>query len=172
MPKQRPGRRKPPADLSDELDAELCSFEKRMKEAVLASSAGKRRTESLWEVAKVNWQRTRFVYDLHRSGKVSQDVVDYCVECQLIDQALMARWSIAGYERLCCLQCAQGKTHQHGTACVCRVPERLRKAAPGPCAACGCTGCCSGSNKGGGKGKPDPEGKVAADPPADRDPEE
>lgn len=42
---------------------------------------GKRRTESLWPVHQINWQRTRYIYDLYyKYGKISRELYDYCLQ--------------------------------------------------------------------------------------------
>lgn len=42
---------------------------------------GKRRTESLWPVHQINWQRSRYIYDLYyKYGKISRELYDYCLQ--------------------------------------------------------------------------------------------
>jgi hypothetical protein len=73
--------------------------------------------------------------------KISQDVLHYCQELQLIDGNLINYWKKPGYEYLCCLQCAQ-HTSKFGSGCICRVPaNQLAQMEPFECKSCGCRGC-------------------------------
>lgn len=50
---------------------------------------GKRKCEALWPVHQINWQRSRYVFDMYyRYKKISREVYDYCVQ--------MVRGSIGG----------------------------------------------------------------------------
>lgn len=144
MPKIRPGMRKPPKGF-DIVAPKLDEYEEEMKTAVLAPHAGKRKVESTWEIARINWERTRYVFTAHRRGLVDKTVFEYCVENQFIDGSLAAKWLLKGYERLCCVQCVHRGNHNFGGSCVCRVPAKDR-AAGVACSSCGCTGCASGDS--------------------------
>lgn len=51
---------------------------------------GKRKCEALWPVHQINWQRSRYVFDMYyRYKKISREVYDYCVQ--------MVRESIGGW---------------------------------------------------------------------------
>lgn len=42
---------------------------------------GKRKCEALWPVHQINWQRSRYVFDMYyRYKKISREVYDYCVQ--------------------------------------------------------------------------------------------
>lgn len=61
----------------------------------------------LWQVARINRDRTRYVYNAYYVDKtISKEVWEYCVEQGLIDGGLARRWRLSGYERLCCATCA------------------------------------------------------------------
>lgn len=41
---------------------------------------GKRKNEAQWPVFQINWQRSRYVYDMHYVYKaITKDVIDYCI---------------------------------------------------------------------------------------------
>ena len=41
---------------------------------------GKRKNEAQWPVFQINWQRSRYVYDMHYVYKaISKDVLEYCI---------------------------------------------------------------------------------------------
>lgn len=133
--------KKPPRDF-EKINDVLDTFEAQMKDAVAGSDDKKKgKNQMTWEVSKINYKRTRAVYDAcFRAKSISEKCLDYCCEMNFVDAGLIRRWRIGGYETLCCTACVQsaGKT---GT-CACRVPG---KTLANPCAACGCTGCASGS---------------------------
>jgi len=42
---------------------------------------GKRKNESLWPVHQINWQRSRYIFDMfYRYKEISREVYDYCVQ--------------------------------------------------------------------------------------------
>ena len=108
---------------------------------------GLRKTESQWPVHQINWQKTRYIYDLYYTyEKISKEVYDYCVTNKIIDAALIAKWKKRGYERLCSTYTINPKNYKFGTVSICRVPKQYL--APGmeiedPIT--GCRGCASGS---------------------------
>ncbi|CBH15726.1 hypothetical protein, conserved [Trypanosoma brucei gambiense DAL972] len=124
----------------------------------------------LWRVARINRERTRYVFNAcFRERIIAEEVLDYCCEMNFIDAGLVRRWSLAGYERLCCNTCClpgaaseaarmvnkfanrdkkdrrtNGNDDTGGT-CICRVPDEKRLAkAFTRCMVCGCSGCGSG----------------------------
>lgn len=140
--------RKPPHGfelLNDKLD----EFEASMREAVYEPHEGKRKIEATWAIARVNWERTRFVFQAFRRGVVSKAVFEYCADSKLIDGSLATKWMLKGYERLCCVQCVHRNNHSFGGSCVCRVPIKDRMQREGvQCCTCGCHGCASGDGEG------------------------
>ncbi|RNE95354.1 putative G10 protein [Trypanosoma conorhini] len=129
----------------------------------------------LWRVARINRERTRYVFNAcYREKSISSEVLTYCCEMNFIDAGLVRRWQLPGYERLCCTACCvpgtasasarmvskhtnrnkpgrregnSGEERAEGT-CICRVPveQRRRKRLEG-CTVCGCTGCGSGAKR-------------------------
>lgn len=146
MPKIRTLKSKPPPAGFEDIEAELEELNRKMREAELEPHDGKRKNESLWPVIRVNHQRSRFVFNLYfREKKISKELFDYLLKEQWADAALIAKWKKPGFDNLCCLQCVMGSAHNHGGACICRVPRRdLDKGKLVECQACGCRGCASG----------------------------
>jgi bud site selection protein 31 len=107
---------------------------------------GLRKTESQWPVHQINWQKSRYVYNLYYKYKrISREVFDYCAEQKLIDVALIAKWKKPGYEKLCSTYVINPKNYKFGTVSICRVPKS--SLAPGTIIedpTTGCHGCSSG----------------------------
>ena len=146
MPKIRPGMAKPPSGFEKISDA-LDDYDDAMRDAVAASTEGRRRAEATWEVSSLNRQRTRYVYSQFRGGHVSKAVLDYCGKYGFVDAGLVRLWGLPGYESACCVECVQPKNSNFGGSCVCRVPPKDRVDDGVKCSRCGCSGCCSGERK-------------------------
>ncbi|ORC92949.1 uncharacterized protein TM35_000022750 [Trypanosoma theileri] len=127
----------------------------------------------LWRVARINRERTRYVYDAcYREKMISSEVLNYCCEMNFVDAGLVRRWKLPGYERLCCTACCVPGTasaaarlvnkyanrhktdrrgrceDEHDGTCICRVPaEQRRNKRFAGCTVCGCTGCGSGEKR-------------------------
>ena len=102
-------------------------FENRMKDAVNESHEGKRKHESKWPIHRINYERTRYVYELHYTKKeISRELVDFCIREKVVDGNLMAKWKKPGYEFLCSVAAINKGSTNFGTTSVCRVPLRLR----------------------------------------------
>lgn len=141
MPKIRPGMRKPPADFSVVCDA-LDDFERQMKDAVCATDGVKKKHEVTWDVAKLNFAKTRHVFECYTKRRISAECLQYCCDMHFVDAGLVKKWKLSGYETLCCVKCVQSSNFSTGAAaCVCRVPHRRHSQ---PCSICGCSGCASG----------------------------
>ena len=42
---------------------------------------GKRKAESIWPIHQINWQRSRYIWEMYNRYKmVTREVYDYCVE--------------------------------------------------------------------------------------------
>ncbi len=46
---------------------------------------------------------------------------NFCIKWKIADKDLIAMWKKKGYEKLCCMACAQKGEHIQGTTCICRV---------------------------------------------------
>jgi bud site selection protein 31 len=105
-----------------------------------------RRTESQWPVHQINWQKSRYVYDMfYVYHRISREVYEYCIKNKIVDAALIAKWKKPGYERLCSTYVINPRNYKFGTVSICRVPKHCL--APGTViedAVTGCHGCASG----------------------------
>ena len=146
MPKVKTLKSKPPPQGFDDIEPELEELQRKMRDAESEPHEGKRRNESLWPVIRVNHQKSRFVFDLFfKEKRISRELFDYLLKEKWADAALIAKWKKSGFDNLCCLQCVISSSHNHGGACICRVPRRdLEKGKLVECTACGCRGCASG----------------------------
>jgi len=122
-------------------------LEQELRDKVNEPHEGKRKVESLWPVHQINWQRSRYVYDMYwRYGKISREVYDYCIRNKLIDGPLCAKWRKPGYERLCSTYVINTKNYNFGTVSICRVPRQsLGEDQVVECPTTGCRGCGSGA---------------------------
>ena len=109
---------------------------------------GLRKNESQWPVHQINWQKTRYIYDLYYTyHRISKELYDYCIINKVVDAALIAKWKKPGYERLCSTYVINPRNYKFGTVSICRVPKHCL--APGteiedPMT--GCRGCASGAS--------------------------
>ena len=121
-------------------------LENEIRDKVAEGHEGKRKTEALWPVHQINWQRSRYVFDMHyKYKKIDKETYEYCVRNKLVDAALIAKWKKPGYERLCTTYVINTRNYKFGTTSICRVPAH----ALGPDASVedptsGCRGCASG----------------------------
>lgn len=110
---------------------------------------GLRKNESQWPVHQINWQKTRYVYDLYYTYKrIPKEVYDYCITNKVVDAGLIAKWKKPGYERLCSTYVINPKNYKFGTVSICRVPKQFLAAGTeieDPTT--GCRGCASGSSQ-------------------------
>lgn len=141
-----PKAKKPPKGFNY-LAPILSALENELRDKVRESNAGKRNTESMWPVHQINWQRSRYVYDMYYTHhKISKKVYDYCIKNKLVDAALIAKWKKTGYERLCSTYVINSNNYKFGTTSICRVPLKDRSpeqlTAQDPTT--GCRGCASG----------------------------
>jgi bud site selection protein 31 len=119
-------RRKPPAGF-DYIEPVLEALENELRDKVKESNLNKRKTESMWPVHQINWQKSRYVYDLYYTHKrISRPVYQYCIDQKLIDAALIAKWKKPGYERLCSTYVINPSNYKFGTTSLCRVPWTSR----------------------------------------------
>ena len=89
---------KPPPGY-DYLEPVLEALENELRDKVNEPHEGKRKVESLWPVHQINWQRTRYVYDMHyKYKKIDKKVWDYCCRNKIIDENLAKKWRKPGYD--------------------------------------------------------------------------
>lgn len=143
-------RKKPPAGF-EVIEPVLEALENELRDKVKESNANKRKTESMWPVHQINWQRSRYVYDMYYTHhKISKQVYDYCISQKIVDAPLIAKWKKPGYERLCSTYVINPTNYKFGTTSICRVPWKDRseeqKKAKDPTT--GCMGCASTTEAG------------------------
>lgn len=99
--------------------------------------------ENLWKILRLHHQISRYVYEMYYFKKgISKEVYKYCADNKLIDENLIAKWKKPGFEKLCCLNCAEKNNHNSGTSCICRVPKKdISIDTIFECKHCGCKGC-------------------------------
>lgn len=127
------------------------ALENELRDKVKESNVGKRNTESVWPVHQINWQRTRYVYDMfYTYKKISREVYDYCLRNKLVDANLIAKWKKPGYERLCSTYVINPQNYKFGTTSICRVPlyDRDERQINARDPTTGCMGCASGKGAG------------------------
>ena len=119
-------KRKPIPEDYEAVSATLTALENELRDKVNESHEGKRKVESQWPVHQLNWQRTRYIYDLHyKYDRISKELVDYLVENKTVDGALMDYWKKPGYEILCSTHAVNTGNSKFGTVSVCRVPAKV-----------------------------------------------
>lgn len=125
----------------------LTALDNELREKVNEPHEGLRKTESQWPVHQINWQKSRYIYDLYYTyNRISREVYDYCITNKLVDAALIAKWKKPGYERLCSTYVINPRNYKFGTVSICRVPKSCLAAGTeieDPMT--GCRGCASGN---------------------------
>lgn len=124
------------------------ALEQELRERVNEPHEGLRKNEALWPIHQINWQKSRYIYDLYYTyNRISKEVYDYCITNKIVDAALIAKWKKPGYERLCSTYVINPKNYKFGTVSICRVPKQfLAAGAEIEDPVTGCRGCASGSN--------------------------
>jgi bud site selection protein 31 len=138
-------RKKPPEGFYY-VEPILEALENELRDKVKESNVKQRKIESMWPVHQINWQKSRYIYDLYYTyHRISKDVYQYCIDQKLVDAALIAKWKKPGYERLCSTYVINPSNYKFGTTSICRVPYKDRnedqKYAKDPTT--GCMGCAS-----------------------------
>ena len=136
-------KRKAPPEGWELIEQTLEDLESKMREAEVSSHEGKRIVEGLWPIFKIHNQKSRYIYDLYYKRKaISKELYEYCLNENIADRNLIAKWKKQGYENLCCLRCIQTRDTNFSTNCVCRVPKtKLEEGKVVECVHCGCHGC-------------------------------
>ena len=119
-------RKSPPAGF-DAIEPVLEALDNELRDKVKESNDKKRKTESAWPVHQINWQRSRYVYDMfYTYHRISREVYDYCIRNKLVDAMLIAKWKKPGYERLCSTYVINPTNYKFNTVSICRVPLKDR----------------------------------------------
>ena len=102
----------------------LTALQNELRDKVNEGHEGMRRVESAWPVHQINWQTSRYIYDLYYTyQRISREIYMYCIETKMIDAALIAKWKKPGYERLCSTTAINTRNSKYGTVSICRVPR-------------------------------------------------
>jgi bud site selection protein 31 len=110
------------------------------------------KSESIIPVIQLSWQKSRYIYDLYYIfHRISRETYDYCINAKIVDAPLIAKWKKAGYESLCSTYVITTSNYKFGGTSICRVPRKERSADNREVvdSYSGCTGCASGSTRGG-----------------------
>ena len=139
-------KKKPPATF-EIIGPTLQILDNELRDCVARSHEGLRKGEAIWPVHQINWQRSRYVYDMYKiHGWITKECYQYCERMKMIDVNLIAKWKKSGYENLCSTFAINSKNYKFGTVSVCRVPRSERRGEnkdiqdPNT----GCLGCASG----------------------------
>lgn len=131
----------------DYIEPIMTALDNELREKVNEPHEGLRKTETQWPIHQINWQRSRYIYDMYYTfNRISRELYDYCISNKLVDAALIAKWKKPGYERLCSTYAINPRNYKFGTVSICRVPKNCL--APGTNIEdpnTGCRGCASGS---------------------------
>ena len=123
LPHKLNKKRKPQPPGFEYVEPVLEALENELRDKVKDSNLKKRKTESMWPVHQINWQKSRYIYDMfYTYKKISRKVYDYCIDQKLVDAALIAKWKKPGYERLCSVYTINPTNYKFGTTSICRVP--------------------------------------------------
>ena len=97
------GRRiKEPPPEYEILEPVISALDAELREKVNEPHEGLRKTESQWPIHQINWQKSRYVYDMYYTyNYISRELYDYCITNKIVDASLIAKWKKPGYERLC-----------------------------------------------------------------------
>jgi len=145
MPRIRTLNSRKPPDGWDLIEPALDELERTMREAVNDPHDGKRRVEMMWPIAKIHWQRTRYIYELYYKKKqISKELYEYCLQEKYADAKLISKWKKPGYEYLCSLEAIDKSSSNFGSVSKCRVPLSSREPGPQmPTVKTGCISCAS-----------------------------
>mmetsp|Transcript_15678 Transcript_15678/g.36641 ORF Transcript_15678/g.36641 Transcript_15678/m.36641 type:complete len:265 (-) Transcript_15678:331-1125(-) len=142
MPRIRTLNTKKPPEGWDDVAPQLEEFQTQMRDAVNEPHEGKRRNEATWNITKIHYERSRYIYELfYKKKAISKELYQYLLQEKYADAALIAKWKKKGYEYLCSLQAIDKRNTNFGTVAICRVPLHQRK--PGSASPSVFTGCIS-----------------------------
>ena len=146
MSSRRWGRQKKKPKGYDYLKPVLDALDSEMREAVNAPHEGKTKSQALWPIHQINWQRSRYIYDMfYKYKKISRELYEWCLREKLCDKGLCAKWKKPGYERLCSVQAIKTNNTNYGSVSICRVPrQELEPGSQIQSQLTGCRGCASG----------------------------
>ena len=138
-------QKKPPSGF-EYIEPTLRALEDELRDRVAESHKLYTKNESQWPIHQINWQKSRYVYDMYyKYQRIDRRVYDYCINNKLIDAALISKWKKQGYERLCSTYVINPNNYKFGTVSLCRVPKQfLDDCTVVEDPTTGCNGCASG----------------------------
>lgn len=96
LPKRWHNKKQPPKGF-DVVEPTLEALEHELRDKIKESNETKRKTEAMWPVHQINWQKSRYIYDMYYTyHRISREVYDYCIQQKLVDAALIAKWKKTG----------------------------------------------------------------------------
>lgn len=117
-------RKKPPTGFTY-LAPTLEALEQELKDRTNDSHEGKSKSESLWPIHQINWQKSRYVYYMfYKYKRIDRPTYDYCLKNGFADKNLIAKWKKPGYEKLCSTFVINTQNFPYGTVSICRVPKK------------------------------------------------
>ena len=126
------------------LEATLHALDSELREAMNSTHQGKTKRESLWPIHQINWQRSRYVYNMYyKYKKISKELYDYLLKEKVADADLIAKWKKPGYENLCSTFVIDKRNFPFGSTAICRVPRQNLNGKKIFEANTGCRGCAS-----------------------------
>ena len=118
--------KKPPAGF-EIIEPVLEILENELRDKVKETVMTIRKNEGIWPIHQINYQKTRYVYDMYYTyHRITKDVYQYCIDQKLIDAALISKWKKTGYERLCSTYVINPMNYKFNTVSICRVPYKDR----------------------------------------------
>ena len=101
LPQRWHKKKKAPPPGFDYVEPILEALEDELRDKIKETNLKKRKTESMWPVHQINWQKSRYIYDLYYTYKrIPRAVYDYCINQKLVDAALIAKWKKPGWRNL------------------------------------------------------------------------
>lgn len=92
MPKIKTTRTKQPPEGFEEIEGVLDDYAKKMRDAENESHEGKRKTEALWPIMRINHARSRYIYELYyKREAVSRALYDWLLKQGYADAKCVTR---------------------------------------------------------------------------------
>jgi bud site selection protein 31 len=111
-------------------------------------TVGTMNRELTWPVHRLHYEKNRYIFEQHRLGIVSDELLAYLVREKIADGPLMSMWRRPGYETLCSLAVVTRSNMSFGTVGICRTPLKGRSVQIAPNVLTGCVCCVLGGGAG------------------------
>lgn len=84
---------KPPPEDYATIEPTINDFERRLRDAENTPHEGKRVVEISWPIFQLNYQKSRYIYELYYQRQaISKELYDWCLETKIADASLIAKW--------------------------------------------------------------------------------